>query len=76
MYQRLKGYLTHHQSVEIVYLSKENQISQRVVTLYVVNEEETIGFCHLRKKVRMFKTERILVAYPCQCARSKESLMN
>ncbi|WLR60627.1 hypothetical protein [Guptibacillus hwajinpoensis] len=51
MYQKLKGYLTHHQSVEIVYFSKEKEISQRVVTFYVVNEEETIGFFHLRKRV-------------------------
>ncbi len=48
----------------MIYLSKDNTISQRKVTLFDIKEDEVRGFCHLRRSVRTFKLGRILAVYP------------
>lgn len=64
MYKRLLLYLKHQKSVEMIYITRENMITKRIVRLYEVSEQEMIGYCHLRGNVRRFKVEQILGVIP------------
>lgn len=56
--------LLKQEPVEIIYLSRNNVTTQRLVTLHSMNDLEIIGYCHLRRSVRTFKFEGILATYP------------
>ena len=60
----LRKALLEQEAVEIIYLSKDNITSQRVVTIYNMNDVEVKGYCHLRRSVRTFRLENILAVYP------------
>ena len=66
--------LFKQEAVEIIYLSKDNVTTQRLVTLHSMNEHEATGYCHLRRCVRTFKLERILSAYPYRFRIKKKQL--
>jgi predicted DNA-binding transcriptional regulator YafY len=46
--------------VEIMYISKTGQVSQRTVSIKDINETTLRAYCHLRKTQRVFKLDNIL----------------
>lgn len=50
--------------LEMIYLSEDNQISQRKLLVKEVNNEYILAYCLLRKQVRTFKRENILSIMP------------
>lgn len=72
MFKRMKKFLEHERNVEMIYLSKDNKISKRIVKLYSVTEQRVTGYCYLRETVRTFNIEQILAVFPSQKYRMKE----
>jgi predicted DNA-binding transcriptional regulator YafY len=50
--------------LEMIYLSEDNQISQRKLLVKEVNNEYIRAYCLLRKQVRIFKRDNILSIMP------------
>jgi predicted DNA-binding transcriptional regulator YafY len=50
--------------LEMIYLSSDQQISQRKLLVKEVNDEYIRAYCMLRKQVRTFRLENILSLMP------------
>jgi predicted DNA-binding transcriptional regulator YafY len=50
--------------LEMIYLSQDQQISQRKLIVKEVNDEYIRAYCLLRKQVRTFRRENILSLMP------------
>jgi predicted DNA-binding transcriptional regulator YafY len=50
--------------LEMIYLSSDQQISQRSLLVKEVNDEYIRAYCLLRKQVRTFRRENILSLMP------------
>jgi predicted DNA-binding transcriptional regulator YafY len=50
--------------LEMIYLSKDQQISQRKLLVKEVNDEYIRAYCLLRKQIRTFRRENILSIMP------------
>jgi predicted DNA-binding transcriptional regulator YafY len=50
--------------LEMIYLSMQNQITKRKIKVYEMKEKYIVGYCFLRKQIRIFKKDRILAALP------------
>lgn len=50
--------------LEMIYLAKNHELSQRKLIVLEVNEEYIRAYCLLRKQVRTFKRENILSIMP------------
>jgi predicted DNA-binding transcriptional regulator YafY len=50
--------------LEMIYLSEDQQISQRKLLVKEVNDEYIRGYCLLRKQIRTFRRENILSLMP------------
>ncbi|MCA0986134.1 WYL domain-containing protein [Guptibacillus algicola] len=64
MLKMLHRCLQHHLPIDLIYMTSEQLITHRTVTLYVITEHEVKGYCHLRNSLRTFKLDGILAAYP------------
>ncbi|OEH94078.1 hypothetical protein [Bacillus solimangrovi] len=49
---------------EIIYLSDNGEITKRCITIKSFTSDTVKAYCHLRKKIRNFKVENILSAFP------------
>lgn len=60
VYAALKKALSQLNSVEIEYFSTSSaEFNKRKVDVYYTSSKYTIGYCHLRKDMRKFRTSRI-----------------
>ncbi|CAG9620486.1 hypothetical protein [Sutcliffiella rhizosphaerae] len=50
--------------VEMIYLSKNGNITQRTILVLKVTEKNVTAYCYLRKKNRYFLIENILSFHP------------
>lgn len=50
--------------LEMIYLSRDQQISQRKLLVKEVNDEYITAYCLLRKQMRTFRRENILSLMP------------
>lgn len=50
--------------LEMIYLSSDQQISQRKLLVKEVNNEYILAYCLLRKQIRTFRRENILSLMP------------
>ncbi|OCA84224.1 hypothetical protein A8F94_16030 [Bacillus sp. FJAT-27225] len=50
--------------LEVIYLSKKNELTQRKMIIRAVKGNEVYAYCLLRGKMRTFKLENILSARP------------
>jgi predicted DNA-binding transcriptional regulator YafY len=50
--------------LEMIYLSRDQQISQRKLLVKAVNDEYIRAYCLLRKQIRTFRRENILSIMP------------
>ncbi|GGF26489.1 hypothetical protein GCM10010954_26910 [Halobacillus andaensis] len=52
------------EKVEIIYLSVQGEVSQRVIQVLQVQSEYIIAFCYSKNQVRTFNKVNILSAFP------------
>ncbi|MCA1320027.1 hypothetical protein LC085_08945 [Bacillus tianshenii] len=64
MQRLLSLYAKHQTSIEMIYLAKNGQITQRKISLLQVNGQSVVAYCHLRKRKRTFIFENILSFVP------------
>lgn len=64
MFEILKRAVENKMPVEMIYMSAKGDISQRIITVYDVNQIHIKAFCHARKQVRIFKMDNILSLLP------------
>jgi predicted DNA-binding transcriptional regulator YafY len=50
--------------LEMIYLSKDQQLTQRKLLVMEVNDEYIRAYCLLRKQIRTFQRENILSIMP------------
>lgn len=64
----MKGILNRasesHQKLEMIYISSDNQISQRIIKVLAVNELSVKAYCYNKKQFRTFKLSNILSVGP------------
>ncbi|MBU5214544.1 WYL domain-containing protein [Heyndrickxia oleronia] len=58
-----------HEKLEMIYLSKKGEITQRVVRVEKVGEQSFRAYCYTRKQVRTFKVSNILSIAPLKLHR-------
>lgn len=56
--------LEEHMLLEMIYMSTNNQISQRRILVTDMNDSTIRAYCYLRKQTRLFKIENILSIMP------------
>lgn len=56
--------IEEHIPLEMIYLSENQQLSQRKLIVKEVNDEYIRAYCLLRKQVRTFRRENILSIMP------------
>lgn len=49
---------------ELIYINNDNQISQRIIKVFAVNDNQIKAYCYTRKQLRTFKLENILSVAP------------
>lgn len=49
--------------IEIIYFSKNGEITHRLITVRSVNDERILALCHVKKQYRTFLIEQILAAH-------------
>ena len=60
MQYELKRAFNEHKNLEIMYLGKDNKVSQRVIRIIEFNEHIVKAYCYQRKALRFFKIENML----------------
>lgn len=50
--------------VTIIYLSKDNSLSKRVILVKAKNDSYIRAFCYTKRQVRIFKIDSILAVEP------------
>lgn len=56
--------LKEHIPVEVIYLSQDQQFSQRKLLIIEVNDDYIRAYCLLRKEMRTFRIDNILSIMP------------
>lgn len=74
MHRLLSLYAKGQMPIEMIYLAKDGQITQREISVLQINGSTVIAFCHLRKMKRTFLLENILSFVPVKNKRSYISL--
>lgn len=59
-----KRSIEEHIPIEIIYLAKNQQLSQRKLIVKEINGDTVRAYCLLRKQVRTFRLENILSIMP------------
>jgi len=63
VYQKIKKALDKLKTVEISYFNMESaKFKKRNIDVYYTSAKYTIGYCHLRRAIRKFRTSRIVSA--------------
>jgi predicted DNA-binding transcriptional regulator YafY len=60
--QYLKLSLENQVPIEIIYLSKCGEFSQRKILVRRISKEKIVAFCYLRNQIRSFSLDQILSA--------------
>jgi len=60
MLYELKKAFNERKNLEIMYLGKDNIVSQRVIRILELNEHIVKAYCYQRKALRFFKIENML----------------
>ncbi|MGM0836768.1 MAG: hypothetical protein ACQEV7_11480 [Bacillota bacterium] len=64
MHRLLSLYSQRQTPIEIIYLAKDGQISQRKISVLQIDGRTVVAFCHLRNTKRTFLLENILSFVP------------
>lgn len=64
----MKRILNHaastQQKLEMIYINKDNQISQRIIKVLKVTETSIKAYCYTKRQFRIFKLDNILSVGP------------
>ncbi len=52
--------LEEHMPIEMIYISSNNQITQRKIVVTEINPSTIRAYCYLRRQTRLFKLDNIL----------------
>lgn len=52
------------QKIEMIYLSADNQVSQRIMRVIKIDNNMVLAYCYSKRKVRTFKLDNILSVGP------------
>jgi len=66
MLRDLQRYLARRQPVDIVYIDRAGQLTQRRVRLLRVDAAHVRAYCYERRAVRTFNLAKILAAMPAR----------
>lgn len=50
--------------LELIYINNDNQISQRIIKVLGVNDNQIKAYCYTRRQFRTFKLDNILSVAP------------
>ncbi|WP_096274538.1 hypothetical protein [Paucisalibacillus globulus] len=50
------------QKIVIYYIDSSNNLTERIIRVIKMNEEQIVAYCYWRKKIRTFKIENVLSA--------------
>lgn len=64
MHQYFLDSINTKRKIEIIYLSKNNKTTQRIIRVIKIEENKILAFCFMKRQVRVFIMENILAAYP------------
>ncbi|WP_099156901.1 hypothetical protein [Virgibacillus ndiopensis] len=64
MNQLLFNSIESKQKLKMIYLSEDNQISQRIIGVLKIKGDTVLAYCYSRRKVRSFKFGNILSVVP------------
>ena len=56
--------LKEKELVELIYISDNKVITQRMIKVLAVNDSKVKAYCYTRKQYRIFKLEQILSLFP------------
>ncbi len=63
VYQKIEQSFNSLKTVELGYFNMDSaEVTKRLVDIYYKSARYTIGYCHLRKNIRKFRTSRIVSA--------------
>jgi len=63
VYRKIEKAFNERKTIEIGYFNMESaEVTKRETDIYYKNRKYTIGYCHLRKEIRKFRTSRIVTA--------------
>ncbi|MGD6833524.1 hypothetical protein ACQCT5_15240 [Sutcliffiella halmapala] len=74
MHRLLSLYSQRQMPIEMIYLAKNGQITQREISVLHVNGNTVFAYCYLRKTKRTFLLENILSFVPVKNKRNYISL--
>lgn len=60
MLRDLQRYLTSAQLVDIIYLDRSGQITQRRIKLHSITDDQVKAYCFYRRSIRSFSISNIL----------------
>ncbi|WJE17559.1 hypothetical protein QRD89_09485 [Halobacillus sp. ACCC02827] len=60
MRQLLNRSMTEHMPLEIIYLARDQSITQRFIRVIRMDETCLVAYCYTRKQVRTFRWDGIL----------------
>lgn len=52
--------IQNKEKLEMIYLSSDNRVSQRVVRVLKLNDDMIMAYCYTKRTIRTFKLENIL----------------
>ncbi len=58
--------MENKKKLEMIYQSKSGGLSQRVVRILQVKEEQVVAYCYSRRQVRTFRLDNILAVHPAE----------
>jgi predicted DNA-binding transcriptional regulator YafY len=56
--------IENHTLMEMIYLTKDGSISQRIIRVKEINQDKINAYCYLRKGFRNFTISNILSLFP------------
>ncbi len=62
MEQCIKYSYIEQKPIEIIYLSRQGQFSQRKITVKSIDNGHLVAYCFIRKQMRVFSLSQILSA--------------
>lgn len=66
MIRLLKRAVASHSKLEMIYINKEKQISQRVIKVLDVEDQTVKAYCYTHRQFRTFNINNILSIGPIQ----------
>jgi predicted DNA-binding transcriptional regulator YafY len=58
--------IENHTLIQMIYLTKDGSISQRIIRVKEINQDKITAYCYLRKNYRIFNISNILSLSPVQ----------